>query len=237
MSGEGSDSSYRNSTRVEGCVRSMKELLCHVGPRTSLHAPFNTSSFFVTLSTSSLWEASFSNYAPPFKLSFISWEGWLLLPGAVAACCPPALLVSPAKVTGVIFHHGTGPVHALNVSTGVVTAGGKGHHGFYYPKPSSFQQQSENHPGTLICMEVIISAGFSPRVFFLLFSPYFSFLFFLFVGGFLVGRLVGFYFGVGFFFDCFSLRWVFFGLGHFCCCWVWFRVFLGLVGLVLRDRS
>lgn len=199
MSGEGSDSSYRNSTRVEGCVRSMKEPLCHVGPRTSLHAPFNTSSFFVTLSTSSLWEASFSNYASPFKLSFISWEGWLLLPGAVAACCPPALLVSPAKVTGVIFHHGTGPVHALNVSTGVVTAGGKGHHGFYYPKPSSFQQQSENHPGALICMEVIISAGFSPRVFFLLFSPYFSFLFFLFVGGFLVGRLVGFYFGVGFF--------------------------------------
>lgn len=113
MSGEGPDSSYRNSTRAEGCVRAMKEPCCHGGPRTSLCTRFNTSSFFVALSTSGLWEASFSNYASPFKLSFISWEGWLLLPGAFTACRPPAPLVSLAKVTGVIFHHGSGPAPCI----------------------------------------------------------------------------------------------------------------------------
>lgn len=80
-------------------------------------------------------------------------------------------------VTAVTFHQGTAPAPASNASSGVAAGGGKGHHGFYYPKSSSFQQQSEKHPGALIFMEVIISAGFSPKIFFQFFSLYFPFLF------------------------------------------------------------
>lgn len=96
MSREGPDSSYRNSNQVEEHARGMKELLCHVGLRTSVCAPFNMSTFFVTLSTSGHWEASFHNYASPFTFSFISWERWLFLPGAFTARCPPAPVMSLA---------------------------------------------------------------------------------------------------------------------------------------------
>lgn len=116
-----------------------------------------------------------------------------MTPPAWCFLCPlsPAPLVSPAQVTGVIFHQGTGPVPALNVSSGVATGGEKGHHGFHYPKPSSFQQQSEKYPGALIFMEVIISPGVSPRLFFLYFFPLCSpFLFLLVSWGGLVGWLV-----------------------------------------------
>lgn len=55
--------------------------------------------------------------------------------------------------------------------------------------PSNSSQ--ENYPGALIFIEVIISAGFSPRLFFFLFFfPYFSFLFFLLAREFLVGWLL-----------------------------------------------
>ena len=59
--------------------------------------------------------------------------------------------------------------YALNVSGKAATGGGKEHYSFYYPKPSSFQQQSKGYLRALIFMEVIISAGFSPRPFFSLF--------------------------------------------------------------------
>lgn len=154
---------------------------------------------------------------------------WCLLcplsPGAAGVTC---------QVTGVIFHQGTGPVPALNVTSGVATGGGKGHHGFYYLKPSSLQQQPEKYPGALIFIEVIISAGFSPRLFF--FFP----LIFLSFSSCLPGRfwLVGFYFGGVFclfaFFTWLGIFWfwgfsavVGFGLGSF----------LSWIGLVSGGRG
>lgn len=138
-----------------------------------------------------------------------------LSPGAAGVTC---------QVTGVIFHQGTGPVPALNVTSGVATGGGKGHHGFYYLKPSSLQQQPEKYPGALIFIEVIISAGFSPRLFF--FFPYLSFLFFLFAREVLVGRVL--FWGCFLFVCLFYLAWDFLVLGVLYCCWVWFRVIFKL---------
>lgn len=62
----------------------------------------------------------------------------------------------------------------------MATGAGKEPYGFYYPKPSSFQQQSKGYLRALVFVEVIISAGFSPRPFF---SPFSSLFLFFFFGG------------------------------------------------------
>lgn len=94
MSGEGPATSYRNSNRVDGGARAVKEPLCHVGLRTSVCVSFNTSTSFVTLPTSGLREASFHNYASPFNFSFISGEGRL-----AAWCFHSPLSLSAGRIT------------------------------------------------------------------------------------------------------------------------------------------